>query len=106
MTEDLLKSLCRHIYGSEHVLVPQFDIHQKNEEGYEPKFLELDFRGSFKKYDVMTEIGVDSGLLNNQNELSSILIQKIKQEVLPLLSAKNKDKAKKLDKDLNLLNQK
>ena len=54
----------------------------------------------------MTEIGVDSGLLNNQNELSNILIQKIKHEVLPLLSAKNKDKAKKLDKDLNLLNPK
>lgn len=27
MTEDMLKSLCKEIYGSDHVLVPQFDIH-------------------------------------------------------------------------------
>ena len=47
MTEDMLKSLCIEIYGSEYVLVPQFDIHQKDTEGYEPKFMELDFRGSF-----------------------------------------------------------
>lgn len=34
MTEDLLKSLCLEMYGSEHVLVPEFDIHQKDIEGY------------------------------------------------------------------------
>jgi lysyl-tRNA synthetase class 2 len=42
MTEDLLKYLCREIYGSEHVMVPIFDIDGK--ENDEKKFVELDFR--------------------------------------------------------------
>jgi lysyl-tRNA synthetase class 2 len=29
MTEDLLRHLCKELYGSDHVMVPQFDIDAK-----------------------------------------------------------------------------
>lgn len=45
MTEDLLKYLCTEIYGSEHVMVPMFDIDAKK--GGEKTYIELDFRGKF-----------------------------------------------------------
>jgi len=62
MTEDLLKALCIELYGSDHVLIPQFDIDHKvitkgdAEAPKEQKMLELDFRGTFKKFDVMSEL--------------------------------------------------
>ena len=100
MTEDLLKYLCREIYGSEHVMVPVFDIDGK--ENSEKKFVELDFR-TFQKFDVMTEIGVDPEMLDKPEELQIVLVQKLKEL---LQSIKNKDKAKKLDRDLHNLNHK
>jgi lysyl-tRNA synthetase class 2 len=42
LTEDLFKGLARELYGSEKVIVPQFDVSQKTS-----KVLELDFSRPF-----------------------------------------------------------
>lgn len=62
LTEDLLRKLCLEIYGTDHVLIPQFDIDHKvttkgeGSKDVEKKHLELDFRGPFARYDVLGEL--------------------------------------------------
>ena len=53
-------------------MVPQFDIDDKNPtrgdtQEKEAKFLELDFRKPFKRYDVLTELEIDPLLLLPEN---------------------------------------
>ena len=67
-------------------------------------FTELDFRGKFQKFDVMTEIGIDHGLLSNLEELNRVLKADIKSRILPII--KEKDKAKKIDGTLDKMNEK
>jgi lysyl-tRNA synthetase class 2 len=101
LTEDLLKKLCVELYGSDHVLIPQFDIRRdQNDDKAEEKFVELDFREPFKKYDVMTEIGVDPLLLENLPELDRQLISKIRGELLPEIYKSDKSRANKIDSEL------
>ena len=67
MTEDLLSKLAIELYGSAHVLIPQFDMDQKvitkgdraGEAVKEVKTLELNFKGPYKQYDVCDELGID-----------------------------------------------
>jgi lysyl-tRNA synthetase, class II len=68
--------------------------------------VELDFREPFKKYDVMTEIGVDPLLLENLPELDKHLISKIRGELLPVIARSDKSRAVKIDSDLDTQNSK
>ena len=71
--------------------------------------MEVDFRGEFKKYDVMTEIGVDPGLLSDLKSLRLSLEQRIHDQALPLLGQGSKDmrsKAKKIDASVSSMNEK
>ncbi len=52
--------------------------------------MQLDFRGSFAKYDVMTEINVDPLLLSKPDQLNSVLVQQIRKDILPLISSNKK----------------
>jgi hypothetical protein len=49
----------------------------QGEASKEVKTLELDFRGPFKQYDVMKEIGIDPSLLSCSDELRPVLINKV-----------------------------
>jgi lysyl-tRNA synthetase class II len=111
MTEDLLKALCIELYGSEHVLIPQFDIEHKvitkgadPDEQPEQKMLELDFRGTFSKFDVMSELQIDPLLLGDLQELKVVLDREIRHNILPTI--KEKEKAKKVDGTLDQMNEK
>ena len=75
MTEHMLKSLCMELFGSERLLIPQFDIH--HEKTQQQEILELDFRGEFTKYDVMTQLEIDPDILSNPSQLQTTLLSKI-----------------------------
>lgn len=55
--------------------------------------MELDFRDSFKKYDVMTEIKIDPILLKDPSKLKLELQSKIRNDVLETIHKRSKDKA-------------
>lgn len=102
LTEDVLRKLCLEIYGTDHVLIPQFDIdHKVNTKGesqqVETKHLELDFRGPFQKFDVLTELQVDPMLLTRHDELRPYLQKRISEDILPIIARSDKQKAKKID---------
>ena len=115
LSEDLLKKLCIHMTGSEKATIPLFDIDAKvktkgKATNIELPTTELDFSGEFQKFDVMSEIGVDPGLLADMPSLHSACITQIRELVLPVLGSSNKKderaRAKQLDKTIDRLNAK
>lgn len=67
MTEHLLESLAVELYGSSHVLIPQFDMDQKTitkgdkagSQAKEVKTLEFNFKGPYQKFDVCETLDID-----------------------------------------------
>ncbi|CDW91661.1 lysyl-trna synthetase [Stylonychia lemnae] len=86
LTEDLLSKLSKELYGTDHVLIPQFDMDQKlitkgdkaGEQVKETKVLEINFKGPYKQFDVCSELGLDPALLGKSaQELRKFLLPKV-----------------------------
>lgn len=73
----------------------------------EQKFKEFSFEGPFKKYDVMTEIGVDAQFLLPQNYkgLKEELNRRIRDVVLPLRSL-DSGRVAQIERELSHMNEK
>ena len=90
ITEDLLSKLAIEIYGSNKVLIPQFDMDAKvitrgenqGQADHETKALQFNFGGEYTKYDVCTELGLDATLFGQENGL-----QKIRDVLVPQVKA-------------------
>jgi lysyl-tRNA synthetase class II len=80
MTEDMLSKLATELFGSSHVLIPQFDIDQKiitrgqhqGEALNQADALEFNFGGPYKQYDVCEVLGIDPDIFGQDNGISKL----------------------------------
>jgi lysyl-tRNA synthetase class II len=81
MTEEFLSALAIELYGSDKVLIPQFDMEAKSVtrggEGEiggskEVKSVMFNFGGEYDKYDVCEELKIDPELFGHQGGLKKL----------------------------------